>query len=103
MAVHGITAALWKNTIILSGYESPCLYSYDGTSFLSEIDLPASIHKIVFDGWVLTPTTLFKAGENNTSKWTGININQNRHLLICGRTLCAGKANSFTLLKVQIV
>ena len=42
---------------------------------VSVLNLQANAFKVVFDGWVLTQTTLFEASENNVEEWTGINLN----------------------------
>ena len=51
VASYCTTAALHNNTIILSGNHLAYLYSFDGSSFLSVLNLPANAFKVVFDRW----------------------------------------------------
>lgn len=84
LASSHITAALCNGTIILSGYQLPCLYSYDRSSFFPVLSLPPYGFKVVFDGWVLTSKSLFEASKNNVAEWTLIKLNTQlraKHLL----------------------
>ena len=57
---HCITAAVLDKTIILSGYEMKCCYSYNDSAFTSILTLPADTYKFVCEGWIYT---------NNTISW----------------------------------
>ena len=71
---NSITAAMLGKDIILSGYQLSCCYSYNDSTFTSILTLPASVNKIVCEGWIYANSILYENQDQISSKWTSYNV-----------------------------
>ena len=91
-ASHCITAGKVDETIILSGYEMSCCYSYNDSSFSSILTLPPCKYKFVCGGWIYTNSILYENQDQSCLKWTSHSaISWNNDLWIS----CAFKKNQY--------
>lgn len=68
-ATTATTAAVLENSIIVSGFDSDKVYSYNNVVFSPILDVPASVFKIVCEGWVLVNSKLFKNINGDIRTW----------------------------------
>ena len=79
-----ITTVLLDKAIILSGQHMNCCYSYDDYTYKNILNLVASQHKIVFEGWILCGSILYENHDKSLSKWTShkVDYSINTYLIV---------------------
>ena len=82
-ASDSVTATLWNEEIILSGYNLNCAYSYNESVYTSILFLPENITKIVCEKWIFANSILYENQEDNNAKWIIHNISESWDRRLC--------------------
>ena len=84
------TAALLGKEIIVCGFESEKVYSYDFVEFSPILNVPGCKYKVVCPGWIVTPSTLYENTGNGATSWKAYNSVWTEHNLFVFTTFSKG-------------